>query len=276
MGIGNAASEQASSCSATSAHYPSWGSGTPDIGSGTGTSVGSLPLMGIGNRRLVLGMPPHAPLTTPHGDRERQVHQRPRDTRTELTTPHGDRERGCGTAGGVRRGAAHYPSWGSGTSHRGWPRPSHPKELTTPHGDREPSRAMGRRFDWRRSTHYPSWGSGTSASSALSWCPPVTHYPSWGSGTAGRPWTMRPSTKLTTPHGDRERLPHLLLRFERSSCSLPLMGIGNRRSSRPLSVTTSSSLPLMGIGNPCILAVFHPLVLFGPNPNGDLSLRICA
>ena len=69
MGIGNATVPDRSCCSVR-AHYPSWGSGTLQVGTAANHEIGSLPLMGIGNSALVrpFQMPPT--LITPHGARE--------------------------------------------------------------------------------------------------------------------------------------------------------------------------------------------------------------
>ena len=71
MGIGNVA-RMVISIIRRIAHYPSWGSETPDVVWWPSiSSCGSLPLMGIGNPRNPLTFPREYVLITPHGDRKR-------------------------------------------------------------------------------------------------------------------------------------------------------------------------------------------------------------
>ena len=219
------------------AHYPSWGSGTP---------VG-----GAAERHRLR-------LITPHGDRERRGGHRPTAGPVGLITPHGDREplredleegvdlrslplMGIGNRTCLPRWSrpapAHYPSWGSGTQPASAEHVLQ-RELITPHGDREP-RSGGHASD-SAARSLPLMGIGNPRSCGTARASGWTHYPSWGSGTAAAPDRVSGSLRLITPHGDRE----LPVRSRSSTAfwsSLPLMGIGN--AGRPAPGTARASCP---------------------------------
>ena len=118
-----------------------------------------------------------------------------------LITPHGDRERGAGPTSSLRY-SSHYPSWGSGTG-VGKLDPGYQHEISLP------LMGIGNNSRWAGasapagSSHYPSWGSGTrSPAFTPRWN--STHYPSWGSGTMLAGLGSEGTSKLITPHGDRE------------------------------------------------------------------------
>ncbi len=181
----------------------------------------SLPLMGIGNSisHVVSALPAH------------------------LITPHGDRERSPNTS------------------------PSPAPRLITPHGDREPTDAIS--SIPRARSHYPSWGSGTLLLHVLVISPEIHSLPLMGIGNPPTNWFdsiingslplmgignpefelgAKGYTNLITPHGDRELACTSICECRRRWCSLPLMGIGNRKEPRVMTPSLHS-LPLMGIGN---------------------------
>ena len=158
------------------AHYPSWGSGTPEQSTSTADPQtrkdgNSLPLMGIGN----MLMNPFAPAAV---------------TSHYPSWGSGTPRSGCWWH--YRHVGSHYPSWGSGTYDG-----TDIRMLITPHGDREPPKS-----------HYPSWGSGCqnypSWGSGTPTANDFPHYPSWGSGTCPVVTRLRHPNSLITPHGDRE------------------------------------------------------------------------
>ena len=183
-------------------------------------------------------------LITPHGDRERS-NDGPQEGRLLLLiTPHGDREPVAGA------------------------RPSSSSPVSLP--------LMGignllvNSTDDLTLTSLPLMGSGTRCRASASLPCAAAHYPSWGSGTSGMTSSPSLSSRLITPHGDRE--PGSLARIAVPTfCSLPLMGIGNLGARYPCAQPLADlitphgdrerfsgsspppsprvSLPLMGIGN---------------------------
>ena len=230
----------------STAHYPSWGSGTRRLPAGLrhvlllitphgdreritamatipGAIAFSLPLMGIGNKNVELLISAISNLITPHGDRERMA-RRPR--------PVGS--------------SPHYPSWGSGTTARraarappGFSLPlmgiGNPIVGRTCHDGRFgslPLMGIGNtlRQRWRTDMivfSLPLMGIGNRTTSASTFGSAPTHYPSWGSGTR------------ISRSG----------RSHRFSTHYPSWGSGTCGSSA-VNAYSTFSLPLMGIGNP--------------------------
>ena len=138
---------------------------------------------------------------------------------------------------------AHYPSWGLETHYRVGHRPG------------------------GCVAHYPSWGLETASRgrASFSTCP---HYPSWGLETPGGRAEVRRHRRLITPHGDwkpisicrgpaapaRSHYPSWGLETASRTCarlravtSLPLMGIGNARSSSSAPRISRTHYPSWGL-----------------------------
>ena len=181
MGIGNPSPCPIAVPKSISAHYPSWGSGTPFDKYHPNSLSAHYPSWGSGTPCL---LNPHRPRRAHYpswGSGTSALVASVQLADVLLTTPHGDRE---------------LPKPMSGDDLVG--------RLTTPHGDRE-HRFHKRLLRCLRRTHYPSWGSGTSPSPSASTALTPTHYPSWGSGTVRNRCSPGTEELLTTPHGDRER-----------------------------------------------------------------------
>ena len=208
---------------ASTAHYPSWGSGTRVAEIADELDMISLPLMGIRNKISVGAVHDLVVDSLPlMGIRNTAL---PEMSAADLPTHYPSWGSGTGATAMRERppDRAHYPSWGSGTGRAahaaagdGW--------LTTPHGDQERAgRARSPRYP--SAAHYPSWGSGTDprteevlpeldlttphGDQEPPLCAPRrrctrSHYPSWGSGTCGRRRPGQARKELTTPHGDQE------------------------------------------------------------------------
>ena len=190
------------------------------------TDRSSLPLMGIGN--------PFGSLALVR-------------VQDDLITPHGDWERG-GLRGDPDVGpAAHYPSWGLGTSARLNPSPLNANSL--------PLMGIGnpaRRFEampWLNCS-LPLMGIGNGRP-LMGDDPPSTHsLPLMGIGNrAPCQRARRMLAVLITPHGDWEPT-HELRGTVEVGVSLPLMGIGNRVFSRPIPPVGWTHYPSWGLGTP--------------------------
>ena len=179
MGIGNRTRLVACG-ERTTAHYPSWGSGTGKSLHGLIRDQNSLPLMGIGNQ------------TDRHPDHQGNCDSLPLmgignnkmafldDFKIKLITPHGDRE----------------------------PSPAVPAWMATPFS--LPLMGIGnpglmRRFIGHEPISLPLMGIGNSPRRSPTSRRPRSHYPSWGSGTESAPGRGQRTSLLITPHGDRER-----------------------------------------------------------------------
>ena len=153
-------------------------------------------------------------------------------------------------AGGSRRPArsapAHYPSWGLGTESIAEINPAAVTSLPLmgignqlpPVRDEPvfhhslPLMGIG---NHRRPTRRPSWRS--------------PHYPSWGLGTHQRRPNAAQHLLLITPHGDWEHPPPPGQMIGTSN-SLPLMGIGNRRTLPAPRRPAPAHYPSWGLGTP--------------------------
>ena len=199
----------------------------------------SLPLMGIGNARVVAqARRPAICLITPHGDRKRQT--APRIARS-VSYCHSLPLMGIGNfrARSVMTEmtrASHYPSWGSETivpvgrvrpAMSSLPLmgignlvPARPRivahQLITPHGDRKPADG-GQQRDAHRDLITPHGDRKPDCGHPTPRHRCASHYPSWGSETQ------------EVPQSDGTI----------ATFSLPLMGIGNRSQPRPCRLGSS-------------------------------------
>ncbi len=240
-------------CTPALPHYPSWGSGTRQIGQAHAQQLG---------------------LITPHGDQEQ--HRRPADEpRRHNSLPlmgirnsvvQGSSSTSCvslplrGIRNSVVQGSSStscvsLPLRGIRNAHRPIPPVQLQSSLITPQGDQEPT-ADSAPAPLLDSPHYPSWGSGTSA-------------------LVGGFAALRP---VSLPlRGIRNQSVDLPTRGGVLS-SLPLMGIRNRPDRSACREWQELSLPLMGIRNP--ISDFPPVPSrtshypsWGSEPPGPLSLQ---
>ena len=264
-------------------HYPSWGSGTQQV-----VAYTQMVLQLItphGDRELWFDQSDSTlkhSLITPHGDRERKLATSPcslfgvslplmgignlagvraRCPQVELITPHGDREQEDGQ-GPHEAGGRSLPLMGIGN----------PAPFGVVLGDFNSLPLMGignvpegRRQRRYRQPHYPSWGSGTWTSSPRTRLRRrAAHYPSWGSGTCDAPEFEALADGLITPHGDREPSSRARAHARRAG-SLPLMGIGNTRSSRTTRPPRRTHYPSWGSGTRRVPAMSVPIQTHYPS-----------
>ena len=180
--------------------------------------------MGIGNQLEVAGrIASRRILITPHGDRKQLylVRELPRPLFSLPLMGIGNPSRSWCTPGAT---ITHYPSWGSETSAGlfGWTGPS---------------------------TSLPLMGIGNPVASNAGVSISGAHYPSWGSETAVAVVRTEKPFALITPHGDR-KLRESQRRRSVLLDSLPLMGIGNSRTSGTLARAASAHYPSWGSETP--------------------------
>ena len=245
MGIRNSL-PPATTRSASSSHYPSWGFGT----------------LAEEEHREVVQV-----LITPHGDSELTAASD--DTVGKLVSLPlmGIRNRHQGPSHATT-GSSHYPSWGFGTIRRATRNPAKVSDSLPLMGIRNLTATLMGAGSW--TPHYPSWGFGTRKLVRAGIPMSRSSLPLMGIrnlparlGVSGPPLLITPhgdsehglggagcdgARGLITPHGDSERRPSARAR-RGPTPHYPSWGFGTPAVGHSTR-TSAFSLPLMGIRNP--------------------------